>query len=162
MTTYARGTVTDSYASRAEIERTLQRFGARQFHYARDDDQSAAVVAFIYGGRRIQFRMPLPSRNDDAVRLTPTRRLVRTPAQREEAYEQLVRERWRALALGIKAKLALVEAKITTFEEEFLAHTVLPGGETVGTWVEPLIQRSYELGCAPEPSVLALPEGTGR
>lgn len=36
--------------------------------------------------------------------------------------------------LAVRAKLEAVEAKITTFEEEFMAHLVIPdgSGETVG------------------------------
>lgn len=149
MATYAEGTRTDSYASKAEIERTLKRWGATQFQYGWDEETRAAIVAFVYNGRRIQFRMALPSMDDPAIVYTPARRRVRSPQQRLDAFEQLTKERWRALALGIKAKLALVEAKITTFEEEFLAHTVLPGGDTVGEWAEPVIQKAYAIGKAP-------------
>lgn len=38
----------------------------------------------------------------------------------------------RALALCIKAKLEAVQAGIVTFDEEFLAHFLLPDGKTVG------------------------------
>ena len=35
-------------------------------------------------------------------------------------WEQACRQRWRALALVIKAKLEAIDAEISTFEEEFL------------------------------------------
>jgi hypothetical protein len=54
-----------------------------------------------------------------------------------------VRQRWRALALVIKAKLEAVEAGITIFEEEFLAHIVLPDGRTAGEYMVPQIEESY-------------------
>jgi hypothetical protein len=45
-----------------------------------------------------------------------------------KAWKQAYHQRWRALALAIKA----VESGIATFEEEFLAHIALPNGSTVG------------------------------
>lgn len=62
------------------------------------------------------------------------------------AWEQGCRQRWRALALVIKAKLEAVESGITTFEEEFLAHIVMPDGMTVGNHVRPTIQAWYSGG----------------
>ncbi len=52
--------------------------------------------------------------------------------------------RW--LALVIKAKLEAVESGITMFEEEFLAHIVLPDGKTAGEHVIPAIESSYQTG----------------
>lgn len=43
-------------------------------------------------------------------------KLVQTPEHRR---------RWRALLLGIKAKLEYVQSGIATFDEEFLAHIVI-------------------------------------
>ena len=60
-----------------------------------------------------------------------------------------MRQRWRALALVIKAKLEAVEAGIVTFEEEFAMHMVLPNGQTVGEWVVPQINQAYELNQMP-------------
>ncbi|WP_198651245.1 hypothetical protein [Salinicola sp. CPA57] len=65
------------------------------------------------------------------------------------AWEQACRQRWRALALVIKAKLEAVESGITMFEEEFLAHIVLPNGGTVGGWMLPQIKKSYDSGSMP-------------
>lgn len=59
------------------------------------------------------------------------------------------RQRWRALALVIKAKLEAVEAGITEFEEEFLAHIVLPNGGTVGQFMLPQVATAYETGQMP-------------
>lgn len=68
---------------------------------------------------------------------------------RKAAYEQAVRQRWRALALLIKSKLEAVESGITVFEEEFMAHVVLPDGKTVGQHLLPQIAHSYESGHMP-------------
>ena len=50
----------------------------------------------------------------------------------------------RALALTIKAKLEAVECGITIFDEEFLAHIVLPNGRTMGELYVPQIEHVYE------------------
>jgi hypothetical protein len=50
------------------------------------------------------------------------------------------------LLLCIKAKLESVEAKIETFEEAFLAHVVLPDGETVGEHALPAVAAIYKGG----------------
>ena len=49
----------------------------------------------------------------------------------------------------IKAKLEAVEASITTIEQEFLAHIVLPSGSTVGEWAAPQLALAYERGQMP-------------
>ena len=60
--------------------------------------------------------------------------------------EQACRSRWRALALAVKAKLEAVAIGITTFEDEFMAHIVMPDGLTVGEHVRPRIASAYESG----------------
>jgi hypothetical protein len=49
----------------------------------------------------------------------------------------------------VKAKLGAVEAKIVTFEEEFLAHILLPDDTTVGQWARPQIAAAYQSGETP-------------
>jgi hypothetical protein len=48
--------------------------------------------------------------------------------------------------LVIKAKLEAVASGITTFEDEFLAHIVMPDGQTVATHIKPRIAQAYETG----------------
>jgi hypothetical protein len=43
----------------------------------------------------------------------------------------------------IKAKLEAVESRISTVEEEFLAHSVLPDGRTYGDFAVPQIDEVY-------------------
>lgn len=144
---YAENTSVSSDKSRAEIERTLSRYGATSFMYGSTPTQ--AMVAFEMNDRRIKFNLPLPDRRSREFTHTPTRGTVRSHTQAEAAYEQGIKQRWRALALAIKAKLEAVEAGITTFEEEFLAHIVLPGGGTVGQFMLPQVERSYQTGEMP-------------
>lgn len=54
-----------------------------------------------------------------------------------------------ALALVVKAKLEAVESGISTFEQEFMAHIVLPNGQTTGQWMIPQIEAAYKTGTMP-------------
>jgi hypothetical protein len=157
MTRYAQQTDVTSDRSRAEIERTLRRYGAEQFMYGWD--ARFAVIAFRMRERRIQFRLPLPDRGGREFTHTETGRPRKSDAHIERAYEQAVRQRWRALALVIKAKLEAVNAGIAELEDEFLAHIVLPGGETVGQHVRPRIAEAYQTGTLPP--LLPSPETGG-
>lgn len=145
--TFAESTTVDSTRSRGEIERTLARYKATSFAYGWD--QNSAMVGFVANGRQVRFTLPLPDRNSREFTHTPARNTRRSPAQTEAAYEQAVRQRWRALALVIKAKLEAVEAGIVTFDEEFAMHYMLPDGRTVGQWVTPQIDRVYETNTMP-------------
>jgi hypothetical protein len=153
---YAENTSVGSDQSRAEIERTLARYGAASFMYGWDRNQ--AVIGFVKDGRQVKFLLSLPDRDDPEFRYTPARRYERSDAEQEKAYEQAVRQRWRALALVIKAKLEAVEAGITEFEDEFLAHIVLPDGSTAGQWMRPQIATAYDTGAMP-PMLPALTAG---
>lgn len=146
--TYAEGTSVTPEASRAEIERTLARYGADQFMYGWDQDQ--AIVGFRVGVRQVRFILSMPDRRDEQFTHTPTRGNLRSAAQQEAEYSKAVRQKWRALSLVVKAKLEAVESGITTFDEEFLAHILLPDGTTVGDQAVPAVERAYETGQMPK------------
>lgn len=143
MARYAEQTSVPSDRSRAEIERTLERYGATTFQYGWTEGR--AMIGFVMDGRQIRFLLPLPDRDSLDFTQTPTGRERSVTAARE-AYEQAVRQRWRALALMVKAKLEAVDAGIVTFEEEFLPHTVLPSGRTVAEEVMPAVEQAYATG----------------
>jgi len=138
MSRYAAQTKTTSDRSRAEIEKTLVRYGADGFSYGWDG--TAAIIAFRMDGRMVRFQITMPDINDDEFQLTDTGRERSQPAI-EKAWEQAGRQRWRALALVVKAKLEAVESDITTFDEEFMAHLVLPNGQTVGQYTLPQLEE---------------------
>lgn len=144
---YAENTSVSTENSRAEIERTLSRYGADQFMYGWDREQ--AIVAFRAHDRQVRFLLPLPDRDDKEFWYTPSRQLQRSESEAYKLWEQACRQRWRALALAIKAKLEAVEADITSFEAEFLAHIVLPDGTTVGQWAGPQLEEVYRTGKMP-------------
>ena len=146
MTKFAENTKVSSEASRLEIERTLERYGASAFMYAKDEHQ--ALMAFDINDRRIKLRLPMPDKKSAEFTRTPTGK-PRVANQIDQVYEQAVRQRWRALALVIKAKLEAVEAGISVFDEEFLAFIQLPNGQTVGDFMTPQIELSYMHGIMP-------------
>lgn len=141
MVRYAADTSVSSERSRAEIEAILRRYKADAFGYLSERD--SAVVMFRMAGRNIKFILPMPDPEDREFTHTPARGERRSDGAAEAAWEQACRQRWRALALVIKAKLEAVSAGITTIEDEFLAHTVLPDGSTVGEWAKPQITLAY-------------------
>lgn len=145
MTSYGATTSVSVEASKAEIERTLQRYGATSFMQGWDAHRAA--IGFVIAGRQIRFVLDLPSPTER--RFTHHSRGARTPDQARKEWEQACRQRWRALALVIKAKLEAVESGITTVEDEFLAHTVLPDGSTAGAWMRPQIAAAYDTGAMP-------------
>lgn len=146
---YAASTEVSAEKSRAEIETVLRRYGATGFMYGWDDD-GTAVLGFKAMNRQIRFILKMPSRNEPQFWKTPGRGLRRNSQQAYEAWEQATRQRWRALVLVVKAKLEAVEAGIATFEQEFMAHIVLPNGQTVGDYVVPQIAAAYEGGTMPK------------
>ena len=129
---YAETTKVPVSRSRDELERILARYGADAFGYGWDNGR--AVVSFRAQQRYIRFAMEIPLN-----------------AQEE-------RQRWRALVLVVKAKLEAVESGITTFEDEFLAHVVLPDNRTVSDWLGPQIEDAYTQGGMPK---LLMPGGAG-
>jgi hypothetical protein len=157
VTRYAEKTEVGADRSRAEIERILQRYGAESFAYGWEGRR--AMIGFRMNDRMLRFVVPLPDRDDPEFLHTPTGR-QRTESSRREAYEQACRQRWRALALVIKAKLEAVECGITSFEEEFLAQIMLPDGQTVGQFMLPQVEQVYLTG--EMPPLLALPERVGK
>ena len=147
MAKYAENTSVTSAVSRDEIERTLVRFGASQFMYGWRENM--AIIAFSPNGKQIRFILPMPDRNSPEIIKTPERGRIRSKEQQEKAYEQAIRQKWRALAVTIKAKFAAVEAGISVFEREFFYDIVLPNGQTVGEYVMPQLEESYQTGTMP-------------
>lgn len=141
---YASGTDVSSDRSKAEIERTLTRYGATSFIIGWETGRAA--VGFEYGGRRIRFVLPLPDRAERRFTHTPTTGKVRSAAQADTAYEQAVRQKWRALLLIVKAKLEAVESGVAEFEAEFFAYIVLPSGRTVYEEAAPVVEQAYLTG----------------
>jgi len=144
---FAANTDVSSDRSRTEIERTITRYGATRFGFINDHD--SATIVFELNNRRIKFVLPLPPRDSDEFTRTPTGRKRKADGGAAAAYEQAIRQRWRALSLCIKAKLEAVETGITTFDNEFMAHIVMPNGQTCGEMITPQISTAYSTGKMP-------------
>jgi len=152
---YAENTSVSPEKSRAEIERILTRYGASAFSYGYEG--SRAMVAFQAEGRFVRFEVVTPPLED--FRLAPGRGYrVRSESQQRAAQEKAIRQRWRALALVIKAKLESIESGIESFDEAFMPHILLPDRTTAGDWLKPQIDRAYETGEMPDLLPAARPQ----
>ena len=127
---YAANTKVPVDRSKVELERLLVRHGAAQYGTAHMEE--AAIVFFTIAKRHIRLQIPLPG-----AELRGDRR------------EQVIRSRWRSMLLICKAKLEIVEMKLSTIEREFLADITLPDGTSVGEWLRPGIEKAYLGGAMP-------------
>lgn len=143
MNRFAENTEVSVEKSRAEIERLIVRYGATSTAFM--NAPGRAMIAFEANGRRIVFELPLPAIGDEQF-LKDGRGAERGPEKRYLVWERACRQKWRALALVIKAKLEAVQSGITTFEDEFLAHIMMPDGLTVGKHVKPMVAAWYASG----------------
>lgn len=163
---YAAATDVPVSRSRDEIERTLTRFGATDFAYRAKSD-GLVNIGFEVGQIRVIMRMQLPERAPFAI---DARGNERSETATARLWEQACRQRWRSLANGVKAKLALIDDGISTIEREFLADIMLPSGETVGDWAVPQVYETLRTGNMPPmlpgaestPRIIALADGTNR
>ncbi len=146
LTKYAANTTVSVEKSKAEIETIVSRYGASGF--ASGWQGSKAQIQFICQGRHIRFVMELPDRADK--RFTDYKRGSvphrRSPEAAAKEWEQACRQKWRALALLVKAKLEAVDAKISTFEEAFFADIVMPDGRTVYETAREHVAIAYSTG----------------
>lgn len=131
---YAENTSVPVGRSQEEIKKCLVKYGATAFGIM--ESKNKAALTFEIKGKRILFTLPLPVYG---IATNPKNYLWG-----QEKIDQLIRAKWRALLLAIKAKLECVDAGITTLEQEFLAHIVLPDGRTAGDFIIPQIERSYQ------------------
>lgn len=143
MTIYAKDTSVSVGRSIAEIQDCLARYGADKF--AQFSESGRAGIVFEFQDRRVKFELVLPKREEFATVEKWGKPREVAPEQQAKLHEQACRQKWRALALVIKAKLEAVESGITDFQSEFLAHTVLPNGKTLGAWIAPQLADAFAL-----------------
>jgi hypothetical protein len=150
MARYAANTDVPADKSRMEIESTVRRYGADGFMSGWADGR--ATVQFRCSNRHVRFVMTLP--RADEKRFTDFTRghgvpHRRKPEQSQKLWEQACRQKWRALALLVKAKLEAVDAGIATFEEAFFADVVMPDGRTVYEAARENVAIAYATGKMP-------------
>lgn len=123
---YAENTKMTVPESRSEVEALLRGVGGSRLITM--DEALEIVVGFTLNGRWFKIVVTVEGSTTDQER----------------------RAKWRALLLVLKAKLEAVAQKISTVEEEFLAATVMPDGQTVKEWIEPQLAVAYEKGVQPK------------
>lgn len=131
---YADKTKVSVQKSKIEIEKTLLRYGVDDFFYGHSLTKGGGI-GFTYKKRVIKIGVPLPDSQTFHTKIK---------------YEQEHRRLWRVLVIGLKAKLELVDAGLSSFEDEFLAQTCLPNGETVSQYYQPLIEGAVKEGTMPK------------
>lgn len=127
---YAEDTKVTVAQSRGSIETMLRKASATRI--VTMDEPSEVVVLFNMDGRLIKLRIEVAG----------------------DATDQRRREIWRAIVLVVKAKIEAVAQGITTVEQEWLAHVVLPDGQTVAEWIGPQLQVAYDRGAMPSNPLL--------
>lgn len=143
---YASKTTVSIDRSKSEIEKTLGRYGASAFMYM--TGAKGAAIAFSAHERQIRMMVPMPDRE----KYTHDKRGHKRPNSAvDNAWSQAAKQRWRALALVVKAKLEAVESGVATFETEFLPYTLLPGTKhTAAEELLPKIEEAYKTGRPPQ------------
>lgn len=133
---YATGTAVSVDRSEAEIKRVLQRYGADKIGIM--SESTKATIYCSVKGRDVQLVIPLVRTGD------------RVPSKKgyvwnERGAQGEVRRRWRVMVLTLKAMLEAIESNITTFDQVFLAHVVIPGtGRTIGDALVPKLAALCE------------------
>jgi hypothetical protein len=139
--TYASGTSVGVNQTIHDIERVLERYGAEGFGFAKAAYR--VQVEFMAQNRRVRITTDMPEGTEDEFLYTETRRVKRSKESIQKLVEQARKERWRAILLVLKAKLEAVESGISTFDEEFYAHIVLPSGQTVYEETHAHVEAAY-------------------
>lgn len=141
MSDYAKNTEVSAERSIAEIRNTLKRFGASGFVFGEHDEPPRAFLEFEMQRRRVRFLLPMPQRDDFKLNSYGNRR-PETAIQKD--FDQAIRQRWRSLALVVKAKLVAVDDKIVSFEQEFAMHFVMNSGATIYETLKPSLNEICE------------------
>lgn len=142
---YAAATSVTVEKSQSEVQLILRKYGAKRFGTM--EDENAAYLMFEYDQLMIQITVPLPKRSE--FEKTETGR-VRKSNQITDAYEQAIKQRWRALVLAVKAKLEAVEIGISTLEKEFMAFVMMPDGRQLGDHLIPNLKQIAADGKMPK------------
>jgi len=122
----------------------LTRYGATGFMYGWTE--KGAMIGFQIKDKQYKVNVRLPKEDEYKKNAGGA---SRPKDQVKPAFERAKKQRFRALALVIKAKLEAVESEISTVEIEFMPWMVLPNGETVGQWMMPQLEAIYSSGKMP-------------
>jgi hypothetical protein len=137
---YAAKTKVPVERSKAEVEKILRKAGATQFVSGWDEKRGMSRIQCHLDDRILQFSVLKP---DPAEFEETEQGYERAPNQVRIEVEREERRRWRALVLIIKAKLEVIEAGMSSIEEEFLANVLLPNQTTMGQWAHKQLEAAY-------------------
>jgi len=145
---FAEGTSVSVVKSQGEISAMLSRAGAHPVGFQFHDDHAVVAFTLTTGARplpdrktHVMMRLTLPARAQFAKRKKRGYDVACTADEQAKLWEQACRERWRGLALTLKAKLVSVDAGIETVEEAFLAHMVVNDGGKSKRFSEVIINQ---------------------
>ena len=130
-----------------ERKRQIAKWGAVVM--GEDIPTGDAFVEFFVDGLRARLMMQMPTH--DQYARTPGGKKRNRVAQ-QSVWEEVCKERWRAMVRVVNAKLVAVEAGITTVEHEFMADIVLADGRRLAEHVQPQITEARQ-------TPIALPAG---
>lgn len=152
---YAEGTTVGAGATKGQIEDLLMSHGCSR--YGSMADGSTAWIMFEHDaiGYKLSISLPDPADREFTHYTTRGTLYERAETVARDLYVKELNRRWRAMYAVMKAKIIAVEEGITTFEEEFLAHAVLHGGESFGEHYIPQMKAAALAGKMP--SAVALP-----
>lgn len=142
---FAKNTDVPVSKTKAELEDLLTQHGAAATAVFNSSDYAA--IAFEMAGRRVLIKLNLP--NPKAREFTHGRTNQHageteiTPDRARARHEKACRQKWRALLLAVKAKMVSVQEGVETFEDAFMAHVVMPDGQTVADHIRPRIASAY-------------------
>lgn len=143
---YAASTEVSTEKSLAEVRNTLLKYGATGFLFGEHNDPPRAFLEFEMQGRRIRFVVPMPRRKEYERNSYGN---LRPDTAINKDWQQGIRQRWRSLALVVKAKLVAVEDDIVSFEQEFAMHFVMSNGATVYEQIQPHLPAICETSKLP-------------
>lgn len=142
---YAKNTTVSPEKSQEEIKKTLRNYGADRFGIMEERDKGH--VMFEYNGLLIQMTVKFPDKKDFSKTESGKNRIE---SAIDTAFNQAIRQRWRALLLAIKAKLEAVESGISTIEQEFLAFVMMPDGKNLSDHIIPRLNEIVLTGKMPK------------
>jgi hypothetical protein len=145
MSRYAENTTVSPEKSQEEIKRILRKYGADRFGVM--EEKTKAHLMFEFKGLLIQMTVDFPDKQE--YKYTENGRM-RSENVIETAWNQAIKQRWRALSLAVKAKLEAVEVGISTIEQEFLAFVIMPDGKSLSDHLIPNIREIAASGKMPK------------
>ncbi|MEA5454051.1 hypothetical protein SPF06_04875 [Sinomonas sp. JGH33] len=134
--------------------------GASGFRLA--SEHGKAAIAFRAGNRRFRLVLGHPGSADSLPDPDYDPLHPHSTGEESKSAQEAARKSWWQLSLLIRAKLEAVATGIVTFDEEFLAYMLMPGGATVFQATAPAITTAYAGAHNPDSSGRAFPSKEAR